>query len=332
MPNAPGLTLRSYGQFGLEATWASAATVNRKFGFESETFECNVGLAEDPNLPGNAGYMVADIVPTIEKAEGEFSMVADFEGQMRWLDLAFGTATFGTYGAAVSGSNPYTHIFTPKEFFNSITAELGKGNIAAGKIQQLLGMKAKGFSLKGTAAPGEQNFLRLTVPMLGQQMVVDQNPTGALTIVPRIPILMKHATTIVDGSGDAAADVRVIDFSFDYNNGAVERNFAGLSFTDEPLRGGYVVAVMKWVREYRTNTFITAYKAGTNIAPAITFADGNGRSLKIELERAKVMKCTQNPSGVGLMRQEIELKGTFAATSTFGAKVTAINTQAAAAV
>lgn len=330
---SPGLPLKSYFQFGLEATWATAATVNRKMTFEEESFEADAGLAEDPNLPGNSGFMVTDITGQVESFSGDLTHVLDYEGHCRWFDLGMGTTAFASYGATVTGSNPYTHVFVPREFFNSITGEINKGNIAATKIQQLLGGKSMGFTIKGTAGPGEAAYVRMSNKILGQQLVVDQNPTGALTAVSRIPVLMKHGTTIVDGSGDAAADVRLADFEFTYENGVVRRDFTGLTYTDEPLRGGLSKVVMKLTREYRTNTFITAYKAGTYVAPAVTFADGNGRSIKFELERARVMKCTANAgAGNGIMQQEIELQGTFGASSVFGAKVTIVNTQAAAAV
>ena len=335
---ALGIGIKSRIQWGLESTWATAPTVNRAAGFESQTIDPVIGMARDPNMPGPAPggtqpWLQSEITPIGEKAEGQISMVLDYEGLLRFFDLIFGTGTFGTYGVTVTGTNPYTHVFSPHEFLNSLTMELLEGGIPVGQCQQLLGVKSKGLTVKATAASGEQGFLRLTNDLVAQQKKYGQTPTNSLNPVPRIPVLMTHATAVNDGSGDSASIVRLRDFEFQMQRKILDSRWAlGLAFIDEPVADGYITATMKIVREYTSISLPTALKAGTTGQPAVTFSDGNGRSVTFQLERGKVIESKLGISNAGVLTQTTTWEGTWAPGGTFGVEVVFVNTQNAAAV
>jgi len=335
--NLIGLGLKAYWQFGREATWATAPTINRRLGLEAASIGPSVGIAEDPNMPAAAGagssqaWTDAEIYAVGEKAEGTIGGVLDYEGQLQLLDMIYGTDTYGSYGATVSGTNPYTHVFTDREFLNSVTSELVEGNIPAGKCVQILGQKLRSLVLSGNAAMGAAGMVRWKAEVVGQKALSNATPTGALSQVARIPVLFGHCTTMTDGSADAASLVKVTGFELTLRPAVADgRLYLGTgNFIDEPLRAGKVKCQLRLKRMFTSRSLFDLYKANTSAALQIVFADGNGRSITIDLARAKLVEQPKHDINAdGFMEEDALWQATW---STFASKITVINTQASAA-
>lgn len=410
--------IKSLVQFGREATWATAATVNRRVNFLSQSIEAIVGMADDLQMQGPGVWHGSEITPIGEKAEGDLTMYLDYEGLLQFYDCAYGSGAYGSYGALVSGSNPYTHVFYEQEMLNSLTMELAEAGIAPGTVQQILGAKVNKWSVQCQAAMGEQGLARATFGITGQKKVIGVSPTASVSLangttnasttvtrasgsfvtdmglpagytggvpagqypitgtdmpagayivsvtsatsivisavatgstagtaalktgflpltVARLPVIMQHCTIMTDGSGDTGADIpKVKDFSIAVTPAiATDRMYLGSQYIDEPYRAGLVKATMKFKREYRTNAFITAYKAGTVITSQVKFTNGV-QSVQFDLQRGKVIAAKVGITAPGIIEQEVEVQATWytGGTPNNGLKTTFINTQSGASI
>jgi hypothetical protein len=268
------------------------------------------------------GSLVArDIVNVGERAEGSIEGYLQYNELLMFLDGLFGTDTYGSSGGVTSGTNPWTHVFTDRELFNSYTMELIEGNIPSTKCQRILGGKIGSITISGEAA----GIVKYKIDVIGKQKVVNQTPTGALTAATPSYVLTSHSTaTSVDGSGDAAADQIIKSFEFTMDNSLdASREDAGSSQILEPLRNGLTVARLKLRREFHTISALSAYIAATNQAPLLNFTSGS-LQFQIEMNTARLVGEDHGVNSLGIAYQETELEAIL--TSTTGAKITVINT------
>lgn len=345
-----GLGIKGAIQFGREATWATPATVNRRLAFLGGKIDAKPIIAISNQMPGSgiwlpdalvSGGVSAGAEVVGEYAEGQVELYLDYEGLLQPFDMLYGGAAYGSWGATTTGPSGgnYTHVFTEKEFFNSVTMEFIEGLITSGKCSQIPGAKVAAVTISVKAAGGEAGWARMTIDWVGQQKVLTQNITGAITAVQRLPVLFSHATAFNDGSGDSGVVLREFELKITPAQTKEDRFGIGSPYILEPVRKGLVNATMKFVREYTSDTLMTAYKAGTVRAttggagnlPSITFTGAASRSIKFECAAAILEAAPQpTPNLDGLMMQEVTWRALYDSAAGFGLKTTIINTQSSA--
>jgi hypothetical protein len=316
---APGIGARSYWQIGREATWGSVAAATKRLNLLNQSIRSNLKQVKDESMTGQ--LVARDIVNVLESAAGSLEGYLQYNELLLLLDGIFGTDTYGSSGGTVSGSNPWTFVFTDREFFNSYTLELIEANIPSTKCQRVLGAKFNAITISGDAA----GICKYKIDVIGKQKQTNQTPTGALTAATPSYVLTSHGTaTSVDGSGDAAADQIIKSFEFTMQNSLdASREDVGSAQIIEPLRNGLTMARLKLTREFHTKTALDAYIAATNQNPLLNFTSGS-LQFQIEMNTARIVSEEHGINTLGIPFQTTELEAIL--TSTTGAKITVINT------
>lgn len=340
-----GLGIKSWVQFGREATWATAVAATHRLGFTNCTIEAKPQIARSANMPaGNTTIaqgqpwmrdpVNAGIIVVGEYAEGNLEMPLDYDGLLQFFDLMMGTSAFGTYGASVSGAGPYTHTFQPEqELLNSMTLQIYEGGINAANVAQCLGMKGASMTITGKAAPGDAGILMLNMGLIGQQKKINQAPTAALACIPRVPILFSHLNSFNDGTGSSATSIlRGFEFSIKPELAAPEWQL-GSAFIRQPVRKGLITTQLKLTREYANDDAIVAFKAGTIITgnPTLLFSSGS-KQFQIMFNYAKIVEAPQPRPGLsGIMLQDITYECLWDPTGIGGCTITMVTAQNGAA-
>lgn len=309
-----GLGIKSWIQFGRESVWAQAVAATHRIGFSNCTIEAKPGIVHSPNMPAgnttiaqgqpwmtdpaNAGIDIAS-----EYAAGNMTLPMDYNGLLQFFDMIYGTAAFGTYGAAVTGTGPYTHTFGPeRELMNSATLQIYEGGVRASTVARVVGAKLLGLTLSGAAG----GALSLSLDVIGQQKALNLAPTAALSCIPRVPIYFSHLTSADDGSSDGDLVLKAFELSIKPSMAAPEFR-DGTKYIREPVRDGLITTTLKLTREYTSDTLITAFQAGTLLTskPSLTFSTGT-YGLVITFNKAKIVAAPQpTPSLKGIMLQEV---------------------------
>ena len=322
-------------QFKREAAWANGGyTSDHCISVEDVAFETKPDIAESANMPAanatSQPWMVdndnAGLVITTEKTDGQLTTPLDYEGLLQFIDMMYGTATFGTYGGDVSGS--YVHAFTEKEFLNSMQMEVFEGGVVAGKCSLVVGVKARQMTITGKAVAGEGNILKLVMDLVAQKKTPNSTPSATLnTTVARVPVCMVDMTTGLDGTGDSPIVIR--SFELTMKPTIVDKTHQGGSkYIREPIRVGLIDTRLKITREYSSDTPVTKLIAGTTGAPQLTFTKG-AKIFDISMPYAKLMSASQpKPTLSDVMTQDLEWKAQWK--NNYGCAITVTNTTTAA--
>jgi len=326
------------GQYG-----TGSQTVNRCIAVEECTFESKPQIAESPNMPAagataqpwmvdsaQSGLLIAN-----ELTDGTLTVPLDYEGLLQFFDMIYGTGTFGTYGATVTGgSAPYTHLFKEKEFLNSMQMEMVEGNADAGKVAWALGVKATDLTVSGTASPGEPSLLKLAMNFVALKKMIAQTPSDnaspITTTSTRIPIRMADLQTTGTDFGLGGETPILRAFTFSVKPAILSKQMQGGStYIREPIRVGLIDTRLKLSLEYASDTAVTRLIAGTVASPSMNFTFG-ASGFAINFSKALLMSVSQpRPTLNDCMVQDLEWKAMWY--SGFGASVQFINTQAGAA-
>lgn len=332
-----GLGIKSWIQFGPESAWATAAAATHRLGFSECSIETKIVQAHSPNMPSagvtGAAWMTdsanAGIEIVGEYAGGQLVVPMDYDGLLRFFDMVFGAGAFGTYGATVSGAGPYVHTFGPeKEFLNSLTIQIYEGGVLASNVARVVGAKVTGLTLSGKAG----SPCILTLDIIGQQKQLGQTPTAAITCIPRVPVHFSHITAFDDGTADSNTVLREFEFSIRPSIAAPEWR-DGTKYIREPVRDGLITTTLKLVREYSSDSIITAYKAGTLLTgkPSLQFASGT-KAISIAFQAAKIVGAPQpKPALKGIMLQEVTYEAQWTDATNGGVSVAITTAQNAAA-
>ena len=311
---ALGLGIKGFLQFGREATWGTAGTVNHRLAYEEFVLETKPMQEFSKNMPAGGVSGAPTETPWMEDsanagmvivgdyAEATLTCPLDYRGLLQFIDMMMGTATFGTYGASVGTidvHSMYTHTWAKElEKLNSITIESYE-TVNLNTVSQGLGMKVLGLTLSGKAGSG----CSMQVNMGGMTKKFNQTKTGSVSAISRVPILMQHLAVSDDGF---LASPTIRDFTLAYKPTiAFPRWNSGSANPYEPVREGLIETTLKYTIEYQSDTIIAAYKAGTQGSPHFTFTSGY-RVLDFLLNKAVIIAAPQpKPSLNGIMLQEV---------------------------
>lgn len=337
MPQAIGI--KGYAQFAREATWATAVAATHRIGFEECTLNAEPGIAESKMMVagtlGGVGWMDdaanAGIEVVGNRAAGRLVMPMDYNGLLQFIDMIMGTATYGSYGAAVTGGGPYTHTWAlEREFLNSMTIQLGEGGVNVSTAGKYLGMKAVGLNLSCKAGLGDAGIARLAVDFVGQQRSADATPTAGQTAIARLPIYFSH----LSASDNGLSTTPVWDsLELDIRPTIAAVPGMGSAYIQEPLRAGKIAVTLKIVQRFIGNSALVAYQAGTLItgAPSFTFSSGS-YSFAVVLNKSKIITRPAPVFGLGgLMMEEVTYKAMLSDVAVGGLTIVAVSAQNGAA-
>lgn len=121
------------------------------------------------------------------------------------------------------------------------------------------------------------------------------------------PVLFHQGITMDDGSGDAAASVRIRSFEVTLEQPHAERAYVGSLTVDEPLREDFLKATWRFTQEFTTTTQLAAARAFTVGSPQLVFQHPTtiGSAVKREFElrsnQANLVEFTDPVEGYGVL-------------------------------
>lgn len=315
----------SYLQIGREATWGTDVAATRRFNVLSCDFQPVAGKVRSDVLTDQRTRPAIYAGPSLARAS--FELEAEFEGQLHIWDAAFGTATFGSDGATVSGTNPYTRTYILRELINSYTLE-AITNIPSGKCDQIVGAKLNRLRFSGT--PGlEAPPCKLVTEWIGKAYSNNVTPTAGLSPNSPLPIMAGHVSTgTVDvGTADAAGTERLKSWEFTLDNKLVERYY-GAATIDEPLTDEYAEQTVKWSMEFTTKTAIDEYLAHTQGTLLLNFTSGT-KQFQLQINKGYIVTPVGRPiDRWGILKQEFTVEPIHDSVSVSGIAAVFINAEA----
>lgn len=323
---ASGLGHDCYLQIGREATWSSPVASSRRFNIVNGTMMGERAKVRTDALTAFRNRSAIYAGPQIGRAN--FSLEADYEGQLHLWDAVLGTATFGANGMTSSGAGPYTWTGIQRNLFSSYTLQLIT-NVPSGKCDRMAGAKLNKFTLGGSTG-FDAKPLKMDLEFVGASVVTNVSPTGALSANSALPIMMHHVDTgaFKAGTADTAGTERLRSFELSITNGLAEY-FYGADTIQEPVADEFATTQLKWTIEFGSATAIDEYVANTQGAPIIKFAAPTGtKSLQISMPKGYIVAPVGRPvDRYGILTQEFTYEAIHDSGTVSGVAITIINAE-----
>lgn len=304
----PGRGHRSYLQFGREATYGTAVAATHRVPILRSSVVPQIGVHR-------SGLLQRGTVTAARNRSDQYQgpifyrstieLELWYEGLLLILDGIMGTSTFGANGGVTTGANPYAHNWAAnREFLNSYTMELIEGNIPSSACQRLVGAKMDAAIIRGSVS---DVVCRLTLEVMSKFYQTNQTPTGGLNAVTALPVLFHEASTVDDGTADAAADVRMKNFEVTLRNHLTERHYVGSVNTDEPHANDFVEAMFRFKKEFQTRTMLDAVNAFTAGTPSLVFGSTASKRFTIQTGGgdAQITEYNHPIEGAGIIEQDV---------------------------
>jgi hypothetical protein len=317
----------SYLQFGREAVAGTAVPATHRLPFIGNVVTPDIGFIVSDLLDNNVDrvgfYQGGQAFPfTIE---GELW----YEGLLLILDGLFGTATFAANGGTTTGANPYVHTFIERALLNSYTFQFIDGNVPASQCQRITGAKLVGITIKCVAGRTNDAIGKFTIEGFATGYSAGQTPTGALSAVAALPVLFHEASTVDDGTADAASLIAMKDFELSMTSPVDrDRHYMGSVSPLEALRNDFVDVTFKFKKEFQSTTLLAAGLAFTSGSPKLVFGSSASKRLTFDIGSAKIKTYTHPVNGYGIIMQNCEWKAFKDPTNLSALKVVVENTQA----
>lgn len=241
---------------------------------------------------------------------------------------------------AVTGHNPtgvtvptqtptvYDFTFLPQSALESYSFEYSPGDVAAGLCNLIVGMVFTGMTLSCEATDTEAGMMVMELPFFAKDLTTDQTFTssGSVDFETVSPFMYHHAlmTTgeLLDGTGDAPADIRLKSFQFSIDNVLADNRFyIGSSTPDKPIRNGILTPSIKFRRELQSQVHHTRLKNLTNGPVKLHFKNtgyiiGTDASpeLTITMPSANFMEVSDPINDYGILFVDTTLNGVNDAT------------------
>lgn len=325
---APAIGLTSFLQAGKETTYKTGVAATRRLGIIEDDPEPEIGVIRSRVINNTVSR------PALYKA-GQFwryraTVQLDYEGLLWAFDALQGTATFGNYGGATTGSSPWVHTFTEKTLLNSYTLEVITGNTPTGKCTRLLGSKLISLEISVTAGTSDDAICIAVMEWVAADATPNFTITPGLTAVTQLPVIFGDASTWDDGSDDAAADVVLESFNLSIRN-AVKTTRFGLGDYNikEPVRNGYQVATLSGVKELQQITLITKLQAFTASSPKLVFGSAASKRITFDMGTAYITKRQAPSRGPDVVMESFTWEAVKDVTNASGILIKVENTESA---
>lgn len=214
-------------------------------------------------------------------------------------DLILGTATYGSNGGSSGAGPPYTHTFVHKDLLNSVTAQMGMGDIPAGQCERATGAKLATARISGAF----HERVRASLSFVGKDFQTDQTPTVLASPTIQDCVLMDQLSAFNDGIGSTGT---ILGFELSIDNMIPDRDFAS-ELIEEPLRQDFPTMSLMIREEFQSNAALEAQMAKTTGAPSLTFTSGT-KSLVLSLGGADLDPVTREAEGRGRIIQPLTWK------------------------
>lgn len=232
---AVGQGFLSLFQFGREAAWGTAVAATKRLPVNRIDPRAEIGRVRPRALDGTLVQPPVQAAGIRGMATVEFPVT--YSGLLTLWDCLMGTGTYGSNGGATTGSSPYTHTWTGfLRYMNSLTLQMGMGDIPTTVCERLIGAKITKATIKGSAGltPADA-ILTCTLELVGKTLATGITPTAGLASVATDYVLFTHNQAMSDSQGTV---IQMTDFELTIDTGASDdRWYMGLAGAiAEPLR------------------------------------------------------------------------------------------------
>jgi len=237
-------------------------------------------------------------------------------------DLALGTGTYGSSGGATTGpvGADYTHTFKHKDLLNSVTAQLGIGDIPTAKCERATGCKLAQVAISGSF----HTRMIATLTFRGQNYETNVTPTALAAPAAQDCVLFDSMSAFNDGIGSTGT-ILGLDLAID--NMTPDRDHANV-LIEEPLRQDFPTMSMTVREEFQSRSALDAQLAMTSGVPSFTFTSG-AKILTLAFGAAHLTDpVLREPEGRGRVVQPLVWKPIAAGSPATYLTVTQVNTQA----
>lgn len=314
MPLASGLA----AQVGIvaETTYGTYVAPTRFFEFVSETVSLERERIESVGL-GAGRRVQRRWAAGVQRVTGDIEMEGAAQGFGLWWSHILG-------GVATTGTNPYTHTFTPGDLTGkSLTVQIGRPDIG-GTVRAFsyLGCKVATAELAATV----NEYARLTVSLYGAHEDTGQTLAVASYPATLAPFTFVHGSVTVAGT---AFDVRDATVSFD-NALATDRHFIRVTTPErpkEPLEAGWRQVTGTLTADFTDLTAYNRYVNGTEAALELRFNAGASAQLTVTMN-VRYDGETPNVGGPDLLELSLPFKAISVTSDAAAVTVTLINADA----
>lgn len=280
---------KKFLQVGLEATWKTGVAATHRIALLDFSAPKSVGLVEDRSGSGSANRLSS--IPTIASVAGWFEVILDYDLHGILLDWAYGTATYGSAGESVSGAGPYVHTLRDSKLvFNSLTLQLGEGDIPSTKCATVVGAKCTRMTLRGSGS-GDGALIIARFEYLAADKSYTQTPTS-LSDRTRVNVLWTHISALTNGSADSSDQQSILSFEYVIENPlTMEATGRSPSTIDEPVLMGPRKTSLKLTQRMHTVTLqglFAAIDSTQFLTPTLTFTS-SPRILALTFPKARLV-------------------------------------------
>lgn len=253
-----------------ETTWGTPVTVDRFTPLVQESMTEQIARMESGGIIAGAR-----VLRSAQWAAGDVEISGDLgfelyqQGAGLWFRHMFG-------GLATTGSNPYTHTFTPGDLTDDhFTLQIGKPDVS-GTVQPFTFAGCKVTEWELAAKAGE--LVTLGVSVVGKSLATGTSLASAsIASGAATPFTFKHASVTVGGS---SANVKEI--SLKGNNGLVtDRRFIGSELISEPLEAELREYSGEATMEFESLTQMNYFRNATENALVLTISAGASASVTV---------------------------------------------------
>lgn len=253
-----------------ETTWGTPVTVDRFTPLVSESMTEKIARMESGGIIAGAR-----VLRSAQWAAGDVEVSGDLgfelyqQGVGLWFRHMFGAVS-------TSGSNPYTHTFTPGDLTDDhFTLQIGKPDVS-GTVQPFTFAGCKVTEWELAAKAGE--LVTLGVSVVGKSLATGTSlATASYGTGSGLPFSFAHASVTVGGS---AAYVKEITLKGS-NGLAVDRRGIGSAYIKEPLEAELRAYEGEMVCEFESLTQMNLFRNGTENALVLTIDAGSAAKCVI---------------------------------------------------
>lgn len=263
MSATPAFGHKAFCTFGKEAVFGAFDTTGQRLRVLSWKLQQVGGFVRDETLVGTLARKA--MLPAPAYWKGTFSVKMSYD---LLTDLFRGA--HGGYAATTVDTTARDHVFNDSltvPFNKSFSMEYSVGDVPAGKVFRLSGVKILGFTIKGEGGIGSGGVCTVEFSIWAQQLDTNSGVghTPAGTSEPTFaPVLFKHCVVSLDGTTDTAAAglSRITGFEVSYMPPLdEERNYLSSGYMDEPTRTSFITPSWKLTQEFITTSAIEKYRA-----------------------------------------------------------------------
>jgi hypothetical protein len=299
----PGIAAKNLFQYGRETAgnYGVAVAATHRLPTYALDSDDHLDVIEPDLSDGPTGSMfTVAMLDGVKTVTVPVELPLTYTGELLLIDCLFGTGTYASNGGSSGAGPPYLHTFILKELLNSLTLQIGIGDIPAGLVEQAKGAK---ISRAVLSSSGGNNVGRLALTFMAQDYAYGVTPTSPVTAPATDPVMFKHLSAFNDGlAGAGVGDIQGWELVLDY---ALARREKGTALSDEFLRNARPGVTLTLDTEFQTNTARQSHAAMAQGAPTLTFTSG-AKIFKITMPKAYIKPTPgRSREGMGIMKQKI---------------------------